>query len=87
MREFDAEHNDPELMPNNRLTTVHSIGTYHATFVKSMLRGVNRRWRYNKSTAHNLIDILYLKRLEKRLIETPTHLKTFSDMVSFLKTL
>jgi hypothetical protein len=53
----------------------------------TMLKGANRTWHYGKSTAHNLIDIPYLKRIEQRLTETPTHLQTFSDMVSFLKSL
>jgi hypothetical protein len=52
-----------------------------------MLRGVNRRWIYNKATAHVLIDIPYFERLENRLIETPTHLNTFSSMIDFLKAL
>lgn len=87
MSEYDAENNNPELMPNIRSSTVHSIGAYHGAFLKQMLRGVNRRWIYGKSTAHNLIDIPYFQRLEQRLTETPTHLQTFSDMVSFLKSL
>ena len=87
MSEYDVENNDPELMPNNRLSTVLSIGRYHAFFLKRMLKGANRSWIYGKSTAHNLIDIPYFQRLEQRLTETPTHLQTFSDMVSFLKSL
>ena len=87
MAEYDAENNDPELIPNNRLLTVHSIGAYHGAFLKQILRGANRSWIYGKSTAHNLIDIPYFQRLEQRLTETPTHLQTFSDMVSFLRSL
>jgi hypothetical protein len=74
-------------VPNNRSRIIHSIGTYHATYLKHMIKGANRRWKYGKSTAHNLIDIPYFQRLEQRITETPTHLQTFSDMVSFLKSL
>jgi hypothetical protein len=94
MAEYDAENNDPELMPNAHPPTsiptsiqFHSIGAYHTTFLKRMLRGANRTWRYGKSSAHNLIDIPYFQRLEQRLTETPTHLKTFADMVTFMRSL
>jgi hypothetical protein len=87
MTDYDAQNNDPEMMPHIRPTTTRSMGVYHATFLKTMLRGVDRRWFYNKATAHVLIDMLYFERLENRLIETPTHLSTFSKMIDFLKTL
>jgi hypothetical protein len=87
MAEYDAQNNDPEMMPNNRIATVHSIGAYHATFIKKMLKGVNETWHYNKATAHVLIDIPYLQRLEQRLKETPSHLQSFSNMIMFLKSL
>ncbi len=87
MSEYDALHQDPELMPNQRASTVHSIGAYHADFLRKMLNGANRNWRYGKTTAHLLIDMPYLQRLEQRLIETPTHLQSFSNMILFLKSL
>jgi hypothetical protein len=94
MSEYDSENNDPELMPNAHPPTtpptsiqIHSIGAYHKTYLKKMLKGANRRWKYVETTADTLIDIPYLQRLEQRLTETPTHLQTFSDMVSFLKSL
>ena len=87
MTEYDAQNNDPEMMPNNRSAIVHSIGAYHAAFLKKMLKGANRTWNYGKSTADTLIDTPYLERLEKRLIDSPTHLQTFSDMVTFLKSI
>lgn len=91
--EYDAENNDPELMSNNRLVDMPSkpkiktIGAYHVTYLKKMLSGANRTWKYGKTTAHNLIDIPYFQRLEQRLTETPTHLQTFSNMVNFLRSL
>jgi hypothetical protein len=85
MSEYDALNQDPALMPNQRASTVHSIGAYHADFLRKMLNGANRNWRYSKTTAHLLIDIPYLQRLEQRLVETPTHLQSFSDMILFLK--
>ena len=87
MSEYEADNNDPEMMLNNRSSTIHSIGAYHSTFLKKMLKGANNSWRYGKSTAHNLINLPYLQRLEQRLIDTPTHLQAFSNMISFLKTL
>jgi hypothetical protein len=87
MSEYDALNQDPALMPNQRAATVHSIGAYHADFLRKMLNGANRNWRYGKTTAHLLIDLPYLQRLEQRLIETPTHLQSFSNMILFLKSL
>lgn len=87
MSEYDALNEDPALMPNQRASAVHSIGAYHADFLKKMLNGANRKWRYSKTTAHLLIDMPYLQRLEQRLIETPTHLQSFSNMILFLKSL
>jgi hypothetical protein len=88
LNEYDVENNDPELMPSTHpMTTIHSIGAYHAMYLKKMLKGANRTWHYGKSTAHTLIDIPYLQRLEQRLVETPTHLNSLADMITFLKSL
>jgi hypothetical protein len=88
LHEYDVETNDPELMPSTHpLTTIHSIGAYHVMYLKKMLKGVNERWKYNKSTAHTLIDKPYFQRLEQRLTEAPTHLNSFANMVNFLKSL
>lgn len=88
LAQYDVENNDPELMPNYYPPNiVHSIGKYHEMYLARMLKGANSRWKYNKSTAHSLIDIPYFQRLEQRLTETPTHLNSFADMVSFLKNL
>lgn len=88
LSEYDVETNDPELMPSTHpLTTIHSIGAYHVLYLKKMLKGTNRSWHYGKSTAHSIIDIPYFQRLEQRLIESPTHLNSFGDMVVFLKSL
>jgi predicted ATPase len=84
LNEYNVENNDPELMPS---THPHSVGTYHAMYLKKMLKGANRTWHYGKSTAHTLIDMPYFQRLEQRLTETPTHLNSFADMVTFLKSL
>jgi hypothetical protein len=87
MAEYDVENDDPEMMPNNPASIIHSIGAYHTTFLTKMLKGANRSWRYNKTTAHNLIDIPYIQRLEQRLLDSPTHLKSFSDTIVFLKSI
>jgi hypothetical protein len=88
LNEYDVENNDPELMPSTHpLTTIHSIGTYHAMYLKKMLKGANRSWNYSKSTANTIIDIPYFQRLEQRLTETPAHLNSFADMIAFLKSL
>lgn len=85
--QYDTESNDPELMPNYLTHSVRSIGRYHKTYLQKMLKGVNRRWKYEESTAHTIIDTPYFQRLERRLAETPTHLSSFSGMVNFLKSL
>lgn len=88
LNQYDVENDDPELMPSTHpITTIHSIGTYHAMYLKKMLKGANRTWHYGKSTANALIDIPYFQRLEQRLKETPTHLNSFAEMISFLKSL
>jgi hypothetical protein len=85
--EYDVKNNDPELMPNCQPSRVHSIGQYHKMYLTQMLKGVNRTWSYREATPHTLIDIPYFQRLEQRLIETPTHLNSFADMITFLKSL
>lgn len=87
MLQYDVENNDPELMHNLLSTKIHSISAYHATFLYFMLKGADKSWKYKKSTVDILIDIPYLQRLEQRLIETPTHLQSFSNMISFLKSI
>ncbi len=75
-------------MPNTYPPSiVHSVGAYHAMYLKKMLKGANRSWNYGKSTADALIDIPYFQVLGQRLIETPAHLNSFGDMVTFLKNL
>jgi hypothetical protein len=88
LNQYDVENNDPELMPNYYPPhIVRSIGRYHKTYLQRMLKGVNRRWKYEESTAHTIIDTPYFQRLEQRLTDTPTHLRSFADMVDFLKSL
>lgn len=38
MTEYDAQNNDPEMMPNNRSATVHSIGAYHNCLLKKNVK-------------------------------------------------
>jgi hypothetical protein len=80
-------NNDPEMMPNHSPHAIRSIGRYHKTYLQKMLKGVNRKWKYEESTAHTLIDTPYFQRLERRLTETPTHLNSFAAMVDFLENL
>jgi hypothetical protein len=83
LNEYDVESNDPELMPK---TSHISIGAYHKNYLQKMLKGAIAL-NYKEATAHTLIDIPYFQRLEQRLTETPTHLDSFSDMITFLKSL
>lgn len=82
---YDLTVNDPELMlkdPDKRfeqltLSKFHSIYLHHLLLPK----------KYNKGSAHVLINVSYLKKLQERLLHTPTHLITFNEMLSFFQIL
>ena len=82
---YDLTVNDPELMlkdPNKRFEQL-TLSKYHANYLLHLLLPK----KYNKSSAHVLIDVSYLKKLQERLLQAPTHLITFNEMLSFFQIL
>jgi len=82
--DYDMESFDPEDMPANPadrpILRQLTIGKYHFLYLSHMLRPN----AYGKSRAGALADISYLRRLLQRRSDTPTHLQTLQDFVSFM---
>lgn len=81
----------PELPANcNRKIIIQSrcfeqltLSKFHAIYLHHLLLPK----KYNKGSAHVLINVSYLKKLQERLLQTPTHLITFNEMLSFFQIL
>ena len=80
---YNVAENDPELMLKDldpRFASL-TLAKYHAAYLHHLLLPN----KYNKGSAHKLIDIPYLEKLKNRLTQTPTHLITLNEMLSFLQ--
>lgn len=81
---YNAAQNDPELMSKDEAKFAHlSLAQYHAIYLHHILLPS----RYNKGTAHKLIDAIYLTKLQDRVTQTPAHLATLNTLFSFFQTL
>lgn len=82
--DYDMESLDPEDMPTNPANRPNlrqlTIGKYHFLYLSHMLRPSS----YGKGRAGALADISYLERLIQRREETPAHLQTLQDFLSFM---
>lgn len=82
---YNVATNDPELMLKDidpRFTSL-TLAKYHAAYLHHLL--LPRK--YNKGSAHQLIDVVYLQDLQNRLEQTPSHLTTFENMTAFFQDL
>jgi hypothetical protein len=82
---YNVSENDPEFMNKDThiLFSTLTVAKYHAAYLHHLLLPK----KYNKGTANQLIEVTYLEKLQERLIQTPTHLLTFNNMLSFFKAL
>jgi hypothetical protein len=73
---YNVAQNDPELMtkPDN---SDYSIANFHKRYLKAML---HERMNKEDSQFH---EEKYLNELKKRVINTPTHLQTFTNFLNF----
>jgi hypothetical protein len=81
---YNVATNDPELMLKDPVYNSFTIAKYHFNYLHHLLIP-NNSVRYNKGTADKLIDTNYLSALKQRLIDEPTHLSTFNEMLAFLE--
>lgn len=81
---YNSLSNDPELMDKDNARFAHlTISMYHAIYLHHILLPQ----KYSKGTASTLIDVNYLENLQERLLQTPNHLASFNEMISFFQTL
>ena len=80
---YNVSTHDPELMLKDTDPRFASwtLAKYHGNYLTHILLPN----RYNKGTAHKLIDTAYLETLHERLAQSPTHLTTLAEMLAFFK--
>jgi hypothetical protein len=81
-RFYNVAKDDPELMKKIE-TFSQSDSKFHADYLKKMFNEKRDGLTYNKSNSKEVQKKSYLKELEKRIIDTPTHLKTFTNFINF----
>jgi hypothetical protein len=82
---YNVATNDPERMLKDldpRFASL-TLAKFHAAYLHHLLLPL----KYNKGSAHQLIDVAYLQNLQNRLEEMPSHLRTLDNMVTFLQIL
>jgi len=80
---YNVSKSDPETMPN--FTGFGSIAQFHADYLKRMLR--EKDICYTKKNPGDVGERHYLKSLQKRVMDNPTHLKTLQDFFIFCKSI
>ena len=78
---YNVSEKDPEQMPN--FPGFSRTAQFHEEYLKRMLREKNIR--YTKRYPGNVGEPSYIKALQKRLNDTPDHLKTLEEFFSFCK--
>ncbi|MBF0541444.1 MAG: hypothetical protein HQK91_08355 [Nitrospirae bacterium] len=83
---YNVYNNDPELMKKPD-TFKDTDSKFHVAYLRAMFteKGMieKRRLIYNKSYSKEIQKKSYLAELKKRIDNTPTHLKTFTNFINF----
>jgi len=80
---YNVSIEDPEMMPG--FQGFNSISQFHADYLKRMLK--EKRINYSKRNPGTVGEYHYLKALQKRVKDTPDHLKTLQEFFRFCESI
>lgn len=78
---YNVEKNDPELM--KKLSGFSTTAHFHEAYLREMLKEYNVRYR--KSRPKEVLEKHYFDELMKRVKDSPSHLKSFSNCIEIFQ--
>lgn len=78
---YNVSTHDPELMTKSKKSDLSTKSIYHANYLTEMLKP---KIKYSKSNPPRaILEQHYFSQMQKRTIETPTHLPSFQSFLQF----